>query len=150
MILSPDGTATVTFEVSANGQPVALAGAVAVLLRDGMDTAVTTTIANPATGRYVVSATLPPWPDYTQVSCRLEGTYNALPAALTKPIGTIFVDARSAALAFADARHAINYTSSTATQYNADGTVRTVFDLYDADGNLATSPETAVDRRPRA
>lgn len=149
MILSPGQTITATFEVSVNSQPAALSGAVAVLVKDGLDTSVVTSITTPATGRYVVSATLPSWPDYTAVECRLAGTYNALPAVLTKPVGTVFADARAAALAVADGRHRIDYANSTATQYDTDGTTRTVFDLYDRDGNLATTPEGAVDRRPR-
>jgi hypothetical protein len=52
--------------------------------------------------------------------------------------------------AIADGRHAINYTAGTATQYNTDGTVRTVFDLFEADGTTpATSASAAVERRPQ-
>ena len=55
----------------------------------------------------------------------------------------------AAATAIADGRHAINYTASTATQYNADGTVRTVFDLKDSAGNPATATSAAVERIPQ-
>jgi hypothetical protein len=58
-------------------------------------------------------------------------------------------DADLAARALADGRYEIDYTASTATQYNPDGTVRTVFDLQDADGNPATSGQTAVKRVPQ-
>ena len=57
--------------------------------------------------------------------------------------------AQSASEAVADGRHTINYTASTATQYNADGSPRTTFDLLDAAGNPATSGQTAVDRNPQ-
>jgi hypothetical protein len=48
----------------------------------------------------------------------------------------------------ADGRFNIDYANSRETQYNIDGSVRTVFEIYDRDGNLATTPESAVDRRP--
>jgi hypothetical protein len=52
--------------------------------------------------------------------------------------------------AIADGRHVINYTAGTATQYNTDGTVRTVFDLYQSDGTTpATEAGTDVERRPQ-
>lgn len=57
--------------------------------------------------------------------------------------------AKTAAEAVADGRHAIDYTTSTATQYNADGSERTVFDLLDSDGNPATTAATAVERVPQ-
>lgn len=57
--------------------------------------------------------------------------------------------AQSAAEAVADGRHVIDYTASTTTQYNADGSERTVFELLDADGNPATSGQTAVERAPQ-
>ncbi len=56
----------------------------------------------------------------------------------------------SAARAVADGRFVADYTNSTATQYNQDGTSRTVFDLLQADGSTAaTSAQDAVERRPQ-
>jgi len=58
--------------------------------------------------------------------------------------------ARAAAEAVADGRHAINYAAGTATQYNADGSARTVFNLLQADGTTAaSSASNAVERRPQ-
>jgi hypothetical protein len=57
--------------------------------------------------------------------------------------------AESAARAVADGRHKIDYAASTATQYNADGSVRTVFDLLEANGSPATSGQNAVERVPQ-
>ena len=56
----------------------------------------------------------------------------------------------SAATAIADGQFVNDYTNSTATQYNTDNTVRTVFNLYQADGvTAATSAQDAVERRPQ-
>ena len=58
--------------------------------------------------------------------------------------------ADAAARALADGRFVIDYANSTATQYDADGTVRTVFDLVEADGTTpATTAQSAVDRVPQ-
>ena len=70
-------------------------------------------------------------------------------AGFTTERNTALLDAQAAALAIADGRHVINYTASTATQYNADGTLRTVFDLKDAAGNPATATSAAVERVPQ-
>jgi hypothetical protein len=61
---------------------------------------------------------------------------------------TTLITIEGAALALVDGRFMIDYANSTATQYAQDGSTRTVFDLYDRDGNLATTAESAVDRRP--
>ena len=50
--------------------------------------------------------------------------------------------------AFVQGRFRINYANGTATQYNPDGTVLQVFDLRDADGDMAINAQTAVDRVP--
>ena len=57
--------------------------------------------------------------------------------------------ADAAARALADGQFVIDYADSTATQMNADGTPRTVFDLLDAEGNPATSAATSVERVPQ-
>ncbi|MBD1918857.1 MULTISPECIES: hypothetical protein [Cyanophyceae] len=54
--------------------------------------------------------------------------------------------AKVAGQAVAIGDHAIDYANSTATQKDAAGNVVAVFDLRDEDGNLATSPATAVKR----
>lgn len=59
------------------------------------------------------------------------------------------VSANAAALAVADGRHKIDYLNSAAIQYDADGNVRTTFDLLDVDGNPATTAQTAVERVPQ-
>jgi hypothetical protein len=60
------------------------------------------------------------------------------------------IAAESAAKAVADGRHKIDYAVSTATQYNVDGSERTVFDLLEADGATpATTAATAVERVPQ-
>ncbi|MGD1852744.1 MAG: hypothetical protein ACFB2W_00695 [Leptolyngbyaceae cyanobacterium] len=59
----------------------------------------------------------------------------------------------SAATALADGRYIEQYTNppATGTQYNADGTIRQVFDIFQADGTTtATGPENAAERRPRS
>lgn len=50
--------------------------------------------------------------------------------------------------AFVRGRFTINYQTATAIQYNPDGTILQVFDLRDAEGNLANSAQVAVDRVP--
>ena len=55
-----------------------------------------------------------------------------------------------AATALADGRYIEEYTTATGTQYNADGSVRTVFDIYQENGiTRATEPANAAERRPR-
>ena len=74
------------------------------------------------------------------------------PAQAAADLAAVLIAAeavQSAAEAVADGRHTINYTASTATQYNADGSPRTTFDLLDAAGNSATSGQTAVERNPQ-
>jgi hypothetical protein len=70
-------------------------------------------------------------------------------AGFTTDRHNALIAAEAAARAVASGRHKINYAASTATQYNADGSVRTVFDLVDADGDPATTGATAVERVPR-
>lgn len=70
-------------------------------------------------------------------------------AGFTTDRHNALIAAEAAARAVASGRHKINYAASTATQYNADGTVRTVFDLVDEDGDPATSGASAVERVPR-
>jgi hypothetical protein len=70
-------------------------------------------------------------------------------AGFTTTRHNALIAADLAARALADGRYDIDYTLSTATQYNPDGTVRTVFDLEDPDGNPATSGQTAVKRVPQ-
>jgi hypothetical protein len=70
-------------------------------------------------------------------------------AGFTTTRHNALIAADLAARALADGRYEIDYTLSTATQYDPDGTVRTVFDLQDADGNPATSGQTAVKRVPQ-
>ena len=70
-------------------------------------------------------------------------------AGFTTDRHNALIAAEAAARAVASGRHKINYAASTATQYNADGTVRTVFDLVDEDGNPATTGAVAVERVPR-
>ena len=56
----------------------------------------------------------------------------------------------SAATALADGRYIEAYPDATGTIYDANGNVRTVFDLFQADGTTpATGPENAAERRPR-
>jgi hypothetical protein len=62
---------------------------------------------------------------------------------------TALGDVQETATALADGRFVIDYTASIATQYNADGSARTVFDLLDADGAPATTAQTAVERAPQ-
>lgn len=59
-----------------------------------------------------------------------------------------FSSTLKAAEAFTDGRYRVDYTTSEATQYNKDGTVRTRFKLYRADGSLATSEDEVTERRP--
>jgi hypothetical protein len=69
-------------------------------------------------------------------------------AGFTSTRHDALISAESAARAVADGRFMIDYANSRETQYSVDGSVRTVFEIYDRDGNLATTPEGAVDRRP--
>lgn len=70
-------------------------------------------------------------------------------AGFTTDRNNALIAADLAARALADGRYIIDYTASTATQYDADGTVRTVFNLLDADGTTpATTAATAVERVP--
>jgi hypothetical protein len=50
--------------------------------------------------------------------------------------------------AFVQGRFKINYSLGKAYQYSTTGTVLQEFDLRDADGNLAITAQTAVDRVP--
>jgi hypothetical protein len=70
-------------------------------------------------------------------------------AGFTGADRTTLAATKAAAEAVADGRHAIDYQASTATQFNADGTPRTVFDLLKSDGSPATSGQDAVERVPR-
>jgi hypothetical protein len=70
-------------------------------------------------------------------------------AGFTTDRHNALIAAEAAAKSVASGRHKIDYAASTATQYNADGTVRTVFDLVDADGDPATSGAVAVERIPQ-
>ena len=84
----------------------------------------------------------------------VEGAITAAQSAIlaggfTSGDRNILIAAEAAARAVASGRHKINYAASTATQYNADGSVRTVFDLVDADGDPATTGASAVERVPR-
>ena len=57
----------------------------------------------------------------------------------------------SASTALADGRYIENYTTATGTQYNADDSIRNVFDIYQVDGTTkATEPGNAAERRPRS
>lgn len=59
-------------------------------------------------------------------------------------------DTLKAIRALVDGRFKVDYTTSTATQYNADGSIRTVFNLKESDGiTPAISPQTAVERIPQ-
>jgi hypothetical protein len=75
--------------------------------------------------------------------------YNGADRSLSGAQATALISADAAARAVADGRHDIDFANSTTTQYNADGTVRTVFDLEDADGNPATTAANAVNRVPQ-
>jgi hypothetical protein len=70
-------------------------------------------------------------------------------AGFTTDRHNALIAAEAAARSVASGRHKIDYAASTATQYNADGTVRTVFDLVDSTGNPATSGASAVERIPQ-
>jgi hypothetical protein len=71
-------------------------------------------------------------------------------AANQTTIINALISADLAARALADGRYVIDYEASTATQYNPDGTQRTVFDLVEADGTTpATTAATAVERVPQ-
>jgi len=78
----------------------------------------------------------------------LDGS-QATAIALIDTINTNVSSCLSAAEAVTDGRFVENYTASTAIQYDTDGTVRTVFDLLDANGDPAISAQTAVERRPQ-
>jgi hypothetical protein len=79
------------------------------------------------------------------VDSRLDVLDASISSRATQQTAVVIQDA---ALALADGRHKIDYLNSTATQYDLDGEVRTVFVLRDQDGNLATSAQTAVERVP--
>ena len=88
--------------------------------------------------------------DQSQVEGAITAATSAILAGgFTASDRNILIAAEAAARAVASGRHKINYAASTATQYNADGSVRTVFDLVDADGDPATTGATAVERVPR-
>jgi hypothetical protein len=71
-------------------------------------------------------------------------------AGFTTTRHNALIAAESAARAVADGRHDIDYANSIATQYNVDGSVRTVFDLFESDGTTpATTAATAVERVPQ-
>jgi hypothetical protein len=70
-------------------------------------------------------------------------------AGFTTERNASLVATEAAAKAVADGRHVIDYLNSIATQYEADGSVRTVFDLIDQDGNPATTAQAAVERVPQ-
>jgi len=50
--------------------------------------------------------------------------------------------------AFVQGRFRINYSLGKAYQYGTDGTILQEFNLRDADGNMAITAQTAVDRVP--
>jgi len=88
--------------------------------------------------------------DQSAVEAAITAAQSAILAGgFTASDRNILIAAEAAAKAVASGRHKINYAASTATQYNADGTVRTVFDLVDEDGDPATSGASAVERVPR-
>jgi hypothetical protein len=88
--------------------------------------------------------------DQSAVEAAITAAQSAILAGgFTSGDRNILIAAEAAARAVASGRHKIDYAASTATQYNADGSVRTVFDLVDADGNPATTGATAVERVPQ-
>jgi hypothetical protein len=88
--------------------------------------------------------------DQSAVEAAITAAQSAILAGgFTSGDRNILIAAEAAAKAVASGRHKIDYAASTATQYNADGSVRTVFDLVDADGDPATTGAVAVERVPR-
>lgn len=88
--------------------------------------------------------------DQSAVEAAITAAQSAILAGgFTSSDRNILIAADAAARSVASGRHKIDYAASTATQYNADGSVRTVFDLVDEDGNPATSGATAVERIPQ-
>jgi hypothetical protein len=87
----------------------------------------------------------------TEISSRLaSASYTAPDNAGIANTLTAAQAAELAATASADGRFVIDYADSTATQYNANGTVRTVFNLRESDGiTPATTAQSAVERVPQ-
>lgn len=90
MFLPPNSIATVEFQVQLGASAIALNSPVAVVLRDGVDTAVEAVITTTATGRYVVSFTVPSnWVFPQKASIRLEGVVNGISVEFTKEAGQV-------------------------------------------------------------
>jgi len=90
MFLPPGGAVAVEFQAQAGAEAIALTDTTAVVVRDGIDTAVVTAIASPGVGRYVVSFTVPSgWAFPQRVAVRLRGEFNGMAAELTKAVGQV-------------------------------------------------------------
>jgi hypothetical protein len=66
----------------------------------------------------------------------------------TAPDNAGIANTLALAQAFTTGRFQINYSQGKAFQYNRNGTLLQEFNLFDANGNPATSAQTAVDRVP--
>lgn len=133
-----------------------------VLIRGGIDTVVSVSVSQLVDNSYSASFTIPSnWSIGETIQLRINAVVNGLSLpSKTINLGTIesafrdtdrtaLLSAQSAALAVADGRQRINYLASTFTIYNADGSVRRVFNLRDQDNNAASSAATAVERIPQ-
>lgn len=90
MLLLAGQTAIAQFQVSVGTDPVNLDSATAVVIRNGIDTAIAPTITNNITGQYLISFAIPVnWVFPDHVAVRLSGTVNGLTAQLTKEIGQV-------------------------------------------------------------
>lgn len=90
MLLTPGGTATVDFWALRRGVPVAAANPGAVIYKGSTLTAIAPTIANPQTGLYQVSFTVPSnWVDFDSASVVFTGTIDGLETSFSKSAGTV-------------------------------------------------------------
>lgn len=147
MLIAAAQTCSIEFHAAVGAQSVALVGAVATVARNGQDTVIATTITSPATGRYLVTFTIPStWSDYDRVTVRLEGSYNGAAIEHTKLVGVVLsgVETAIAHLAELWARSALDAANPLVLQKIGSDVLETTGDIVirrviAVDGNTLTN-----------
>lgn len=100
MILSPGAESpSIPFTTRVGSGLVNGVSVSATVYRGEIATALTPTITNPATGLYFVSFTVPiDWNDFESANITFNATLSGSPISFTKFAGTVFADARTAAM----------------------------------------------------
>jgi len=97
MLLTPNKTGYIIFEVLlggeyTNGSPETV---VAKIYRNGIETAITTTVNNLETGKYLVSFETPSnWENYDNVSCSFSLTVDGFTIKSHKEVGTVLSETK--------------------------------------------------------